>query len=141
VEFQPDYTQSWEAMARLAGKLGKTRVEIAAWRRVHEITPHAPDATVRLTRLLATADVRKGGDPTKALTLAKQLLRRRDVDRRTALDCLAAAQRANGQFAAAEETASEALRLPGSRAEQRRLEPEYRADRPSRNADPDRLRR
>ena len=141
VEFQPDYTQSWEAMARLAGKLGKTRVEIAAWRRVHEITPHTPDAAVRLTRLLATADESKGGDPTEALKLANQLLRRRDVDRRTALDCLAAAQRANAQFAAAEKTASEASRLPGGRADQRRSETNYRADRPARNADPARVRR
>ncbi len=139
VESQPDYTQAWEAMATLAGKLGKTRVEIAALRRLREINPHAPDPAIRLARLLAIADERDGGDPEESLKMAAALVGRRDVDRRAVLECVAAAQLATGQPEAARQTAAEALRLPGDLAGRRRLQAIQRAERPGRVDTPSRV--
>ncbi|MFM7074262.1 MAG: tetratricopeptide repeat protein [Planctomycetota bacterium] len=141
VAAQADYTQSWEALAVVAGKLGKRHLEIVALRRLVEIDPHTADPAIRLARLLATADESDGGAPPEALAMATRLLDRRDVDRRAALECLATAEWAMGRFAAAKVSAAEALRLPGDTLGRRRLEAIQRAELPGRRAAPDRVSR
>jgi len=130
VAAQADYIQAWESMASVAGKLGKTRVEIEALRQVRAINPHAAEPAIRLARLLIRADEREGGDPEEALKVASSWLGRRDVDQRAVLECVAAAQLATGQLEAARATAEQALRRAGDMATRRRLEAIRHADRP-----------
>jgi tetratricopeptide (TPR) repeat protein len=139
IETQADYTQSWEALAVVAGKLGKIQLEIAALRKLVEIDPHSADPAIRLARLLASADESVGGAPPEALAIATRLAHRRDVDRRIALECLASAQLASGQVEAAKLSATEALRLPGDTAGRRRLEAIQRAELPGWRTAPDRV--
>jgi tetratricopeptide (TPR) repeat protein len=141
VAAQADYQQAWEAMAAVAGRLGKTRVEIEALRRMRAINPHAAEPTIRLARVLVGADVREGGNPAEALTLAASLAGRRDVDARAVLECVAAAQLAIGQPAAARATADRGLQLPGDTAGRRRLEAIRRAERQAPITAGERLRR
>lgn len=141
VAAQADYIQAWESMASVAGKLGKTRVEIEALRHVRSINPHASEPSIRLARLLLRADEREGGDPAEALQVAGSWVGRRGVEQRAVLECVAAAQLATGQLEAARATADQALRLPGDTAGRRTLEAIRRAERPGPLSVPERIRR
>ncbi|MFO0869570.1 MAG: tetratricopeptide repeat protein [Pirellulales bacterium] len=118
----PRYQQAWEALATVAEQQGRTAEAADALRRVNAMDPLALAPAGRLVILLASTDDPRVRRIDEALTRAEQLVRQTGRGDRFALECLATAQAAAGQYEMAADTVAAALQLPGDSAGRQRLQ-------------------
>jgi tetratricopeptide (TPR) repeat protein len=98
VEINPSYADAHLALGLIDLKRGEQTVAIDRFRRVLQLKPDSEPAQTQLAWLLATSPNASTTDHRAALTLAEQLVTRTADSDPGALDVLAAALAANGQF-------------------------------------------
>jgi tetratricopeptide (TPR) repeat protein len=98
VEINPSYADAHLALGLIDMKRGEQTVAIDRFRRVLQLKPDSEAAQTQLAWLLATSPNASTTDHRAALTLAEQLVTRTADSDPGALDVLAAALAANGQF-------------------------------------------
>ncbi len=127
VELEPPRAEAHTSLARALTQQGRFDEAASVLRGARALLPRQVDITLALAWVLASAPDAQLRDGAAAMRLLNPLLRERRVPR--LLDAYAAAQAANGDFAAAIRTADEAiaaLRRAGPKAAAARAEVESR---------------
>ncbi len=128
IEIRPDYAAAYRNLGEAYAAQGRLADGLAQYLRGAEVQPDAVEILNRAAWILATATDDSLRNGRKALELAERAVRltkRQDV---VSLDSLGAALAEFGQFAAAVETADEALTLANRRSDRAIVpELEYRA--------------
>ena len=118
VAIDPSYVDAQFALGVIHAKRGEPALAIDRFRRALQVRPDWVPAQTQLAWLLATTSNASSSDRRAALTLAEQAVARTSDPDAGALDALAAALAANGQFERAVETAERMLVVLGSDADQ-----------------------
>lgn len=118
VSLNPSYPEANFSLGLLYETRGNQATAVDHFRRVLQAKPDSVDAQTQLAWILATSPDPAVRNPGAALTLAEQLVARAGSDP-TALDVLAAALAATGQFDRAAETAERTLAALGRNADPR----------------------
>jgi tetratricopeptide (TPR) repeat protein len=119
VEINQSYVDANFALGLIHATRGEQTAAIDRFRRVLHMKPDWAPAQTQLAWLLATSSNASISDRRAALTLAEQLVTRTSDQDASALDVLAAALAANGQFDRAVKTAERTLLILGSDADPR----------------------
>ena len=114
VEINPSYADAHLALGLIDAKRGEQTSAIERFRRVLQLKPDSEPAQTQLAWLLATSPNASPADHRAALMLAEQLVTRTADSDAGALDVLAAALAANGQFERAVNIAERMLVVLGS---------------------------
>jgi tetratricopeptide (TPR) repeat protein len=115
----PAYSDANFALGMIHAKRGEQAAAIDRFRRVLQHKPDSVPAQTQLAWLLATSPSASATDHQAALTMAEQLVTRTADQDAGALDVLAAALAANGQFDGAVKTAERLLVVLGNDADPR----------------------
>ena len=118
-EINQSYADANFALGLIHAKRGEQTLAVDRFRRVLQLKPDWTPAQIQLAWLLATSSNASISDPRAALTLAEQSVARTADRDASALDALAAALAANGQFDRAVKTAERTLVVLGSDADPR----------------------
>ena len=118
VAIDPSYADAQFALGVIHAKRGEQTLAIDRFRRALQVKPDSVPGQTQLAWLLATSSNASPGDRRAALTLAEQAVARTSGQDAGALDALAAALAANGQFERAAETAERMLVVLGNDADQ-----------------------
>ena len=118
-EINPSYADANFALGLIHAERGEETLAIDRFRRVLQLKPDWAPAQIQLAWLLATSSNASIRNPRAALTLAQQLVARTSDQDASALDVLAAALAADGQFDRAVKTAERTLAVLGSDADPR----------------------
>jgi tetratricopeptide (TPR) repeat protein len=121
VAIDPSYADAQFALGVIHLKRGEPALAIDRFRRTLQVRPDSVPAQTQLAWLLATSSNASPSDRRAALTLAEQAVARTSDPDAGALDALAAALAANGQFERAAETAERMLAVLGNDADQRTI--------------------
>ena len=117
VELNPSHVDANLALGVLYATRGHQALAVERFRRVLQLKPDSVPAQTQLAWLLATSADDSIRNPDTAVTLAATLVDRTAGQDATALDVLAAALAATGQFDRAVETAERTLAVLGSTAD------------------------
>ncbi len=117
IELNPSYVDPTLALGVIYTTRGQQALAVDRFKRVLQLKPDSIPAQTQLAWILATSADSSLRHPEAAVTLAEQLVFRTDGRDATALDVLAAAQAATGQFERAAETAERTLVALGTAAD------------------------
>lgn len=114
IEIEPEDPVTQASLASVLALRQQTREAISHYRRALALNPQLTGALLDLAWILATSDQPTIRSPREAITLAERAVVLTDRKSPTALDTLAAALAAAGDFDRARGTAEEALNLASS---------------------------
>ena len=117
----PSYADANFALGLIHAQRGQQEPAADRFRRVLQARPDSVPAQTQLAWLLSTSSNTSPGDRRAALATAEQLVTRTSGQDASALDVLAAALAANGQFDRAVETAERTLAVLGTGGDPRAL--------------------
>ncbi len=115
VETAPEHVQARNGLAGCLVRIGRGEEAVAAYREVIRLQPDWVEPMRRLAWLHATHPSPAVQDPSRAVQLAEQVVRRSDGRDPVMLDTLAAAYASAGRFAEAVATAERAAALAAER--------------------------
>jgi len=115
-QLNPNYGDANLALALIHTRRGEQAAAISRLKRVLDSNPESVPAQTQLAWLFATSPGVSPDDRRTALTMAEQIVARGSGHDASALDVLAAAQAANGQFDRAVQTAEQTLAALGNDA-------------------------
>jgi len=118
-EINPSYADANFALGLIHAERREETLAVDRFRRVLQLKPDWAPAQIQLAWLLATSSNPSISAPRAALTLAQQVVARTSDQDASALDVLAAALAADGQFGRAVKTAERTLAVLGSDADPR----------------------
>ncbi len=113
-ELQPDNAQTSFKLAMALASSGQSQRALRVYERAVDLDGQNPMVLIRAARFLATGPDRRVHDPKRALALAQRAHELTGGSDPAALDTLAAAYAADGQFDAAVAVAELALAAPGA---------------------------
>ena len=125
VRIKPDFAEAHSNLGLALFQLGRMAEAVKQFERALQIKPDDANAQNNLARLLATLGPADGGDPVRAVTLARRACELTGNRVAACLDTLAAAYAAAGRFSEAIATAQKAIELArsaGQRAFVREIE-------------------
>ncbi len=111
LRIRPDFAEAHYNLGTALQRLGKNREAMGHYEQALRIQPGNAETQNALAWLLATLPSADGGDPLRAVTLARQACDLTHNHEPHYLDTLAAAYAAQGRFSDATETARKALAL------------------------------
>ena len=120
-ELNHSYADAHLALGLIHARRGEQTLAIDRFRRVLQLKPDSVQAQTQLAWLLATSSSASPTDHRAALTLAEQMATTSSEPDASALDVLAAALAANGQFDRAVKTAERMLVALGTDADPRAM--------------------
>jgi tetratricopeptide (TPR) repeat protein len=120
-ELNHSYADAYLALGLIHARRGEQTLAIDRFRRVLQLKPDSVQAQTQLAWLLATSSNASLADHRAALSLAEQMATTSSEPDASALDVLAAALAANGQFDRAVKTAERMLVALGSDADPRAM--------------------
>lgn len=121
LDINPAYTDAHLALGLINARRGEQTLAIDRFRRVLQLKPDSEPAQTQLAWLLATAPGASLIDRRAALAMAEQLATKTTDSDPGALDVLAAALAANGQFDRAVKTAERMLVMLGTDSDPRAI--------------------
>jgi len=114
VKIQPDFPEGHDALGLALAQVGRTKDAIQNFEQALHVRPDYADAQNNLARLLATLPVAEGGDPARAVTLARRACDLTTNRVPAYLDTLAVAYAAAGRFNEAIDAAQKGIALARS---------------------------
>jgi tetratricopeptide (TPR) repeat protein len=111
LRIKPDYSEAHYNLGVALEQMGKPIEAMRHWEQALKLWPDYPEAENKLAWWLAMLAPNEGGDPVRALSLAKSACKLTDNRSATHLDTLAAAYAAAGQFPEAISAAQSAIEL------------------------------
>jgi len=109
LRIKPDVPEAYYSLGVALGQIGRVREAIADYEQALRIEPHYVNAQNNLAWLLATSAPAEGGDPVRAVALARMACDRPGDEAAARLDTLAVAYAAAGQFRDAIATSQKAI--------------------------------